>query len=99
MPWGDDEMSVLVNVLPHCKQLTRLNFKGQHNRYTAASAALLASLLDSGAMPHLQVLGAGSTPKEAEDDGGPLMAHAGLQAACRKRGIKLQRDADVDINE
>ena len=95
MHWGDDELQQLALVLPQCRQCLRLNFKGAHNKYTERSAKVLAELLNSGALPSLQVLGAGCTAK-GSDDVGPLMADADLQAACRVRGISLQRDADVD---
>jgi hypothetical protein len=96
MRWGDDEMEQLALVLPQCRQLIRLNFKGAHNRFTAASAKILAQLLNSGAMPSLQVLGAGCTEKTSLDPG-PLMSDTDLQAACRKRGISMQRDADAEV--
>lgn len=91
--WGDEDMEQLVKVLPLCSQVVSINFKDKNNKYTAASAAMLAALINSGAMPKLGVLGAGCTEKGSADLG-PLLRDEYLQAACTARGIYLLRDAD-----
>jgi hypothetical protein len=102
--WGDAEMAELVKVLPLCHRLEDLNLKGSHNRYTAASAAMLAGVLRatdarSGGryMPMLRALGAGcaeiGAPVTAEHE--PLLGDAGLREVCRERAIALERDVPL----
>ena len=98
LQWGDQQMRDLVKVLPLCRNLVYLNLKGSHNKYTSEASALLGDVLSrDDVMPRLQMIGAGSRDKAAEEDQGPLLEDPALKAICGKRGVALLRDVPFEL--
>ena len=105
--WRDEEIKQLCKVLPLCRSLESLNLKGTSNRYTSASAKMLANLLgERKNLPELRWLGVGCVANEkglvrnltSEKETGrvpePLLDDKSLIAVCEMRGIQLRRDVD-----
>ena len=104
--WGDEEIKQLCKVLPLCHSLESLNLKGTSNRYTSASAKMLANVLGKRKnLPNLMNLGVGCvanekglvrnlTSEKATGRPEPLLHNESLIAVCEMRGISLRRDVD-----